>query len=63
MSAIELLTSFFNTKNNGKMRQYLESKPRYEILDGLRGVAAMREGYRCSMHGFRIIQMHRLLRI
>lgn len=23
------------------MRQYLESKPRYEILDGLRGVAAM----------------------
>ena len=23
------------------MNQYLESKPRYEILDGLRGVAAI----------------------
>ena len=31
----------FNTQNKMPTNQYLASKPRYEILDGLRGVAAL----------------------
>ena len=38
------------------MEQYLESKPRYEILDGLRGVAAM------LVVGYHLLEMYFMVR-